>query len=115
MSIKQLCTDDKLYAFKRATGGIERSVKRWAERASTGLTDEELADALAYEIGIFGGSCGPGEIYLIYQRAGLKIWAGWESLNHVTDPPLFEGRATIAMAREVYGIRDPSDTQYSLF
>jgi hypothetical protein len=33
----------------------------------------------------------------------------------VQDKPLFAGRATIAMAREVYGIRDPSDRQASLF
>ncbi len=115
MSIKQLSAHDRLYAFKRATGGIERAAKRWAERAATGLTDEQLAEALAYEIGIFGGSCGPGELHPTYQRAGLKIWASWESMNHVTDRPIFEGRATIAMAREVYGIRDPSDMQLSLF
>ena len=115
MSIKLLSADDRLYAFKRATGGIERAAKRWAERAATGLTDEQLAEALAFEIGIFGGSCGPGEMHLTYQGAGLKIWASWESMNHVTDRPIFEGRATIAMAREVYGIRDPSDTQLSFF
>jgi hypothetical protein len=31
----------------------------------------------------------------------------------VTEKPIFEGRGAIAMAREVYGIRDPSDMQLS--
>lgn len=44
---------------------------------------------------------------------GLKIWGSWQGINHVQDRPLFEGRATIAMAREVYGIRDPADRQMS--
>jgi hypothetical protein len=115
MSIKQICAEDRLHAFMRATGGYERAAKRWTERARTGLTDEQLAQALAYEIGIFGGSCGPGELAITYQSAGLKIWASWEIINHVTEPPVFEGRSTIAMALEVYGIRDSSDTQLSFF
>ena len=115
MEIRQLAAADRLHAFMRATGGYERAAERWAERAQTGLTDEELAEALAYEIGIFGGSCGPGELAITYQGAGLKIWASWEIINHVTEPPVFEGRATIAKAREVYGICDPSDMQLSFF
>ena len=115
MEDRELTAEDRLHAFMRATGGYERSAQRWAERARSGLTDEELAKALAYEIGIFGSSCGPGELAITYQGAGLKIWAGWEVFNHVTEKPIFEGRSTIAMAREVYGIRDPSDTQLSFF
>jgi hypothetical protein len=115
MAIRELTAEDRLHAFMRATGGYERSAKRWAQLARTGLTDEELAKALAFEIGILGGSGGPEELSITYQGAGLKIWAGWEIFNHVTEKPIFEGRSTIAMAREVYGIRDPSDTQLSFF
>lgn len=79
----------------------------------TGLTDEQLAQALAKEIGIFAGSGGPGELSITYQGAGLKIWASCEIINHVTEPPEFEGCSTIAMAREVYGILDPLDRQLS--
>jgi hypothetical protein len=35
--------------------------------------------------------------------------------NLVNDAPSFEGRAAIAMAREVYGIRDPADRRLTLF
>lgn len=40
-----------------------------------GARDErrELAEALAQELGTFGGRCGPGELSLTYQGAGLKI------------------------------------------
>jgi hypothetical protein len=115
MVIRALTAEDRLHAFMRATGGYERAAARWAGRALTGLTDEQLVQALADEIGIFGGSGGPDELSITYQGAGLKIWAGWEVINHVTEPPVFEGRSTIAMARQVYGIRDPSDRQLSFF
>lgn len=112
---RPLTETEKREGFMRATGGISRSKERWAEHAARGMTDAELAEALAYEIGIFGGSGGPGTLNLTFQGAGLKIWISWESHNHVTMKPAFEGKATIAMARHVYGIKDPADKQLSLF
>ena len=61
-----------------------------------------------------GGSGGPDSFSISYQGAGLKIWASWEGINLVTDKPIFESRATIAMARHVYGIPNPDDRQLSL-
>lgn len=45
----------------------------------------------------------------------LKIWASRSAPNIVTNTPVFEGRATIAMAREGYGIRGPAGRQLPLF
>ena len=84
-------------------------------RAERGLTDEELKTALEYELGIYGGSGGPGDMSLAFQAAGLKIWADWNTV--VPDrycKPIFQGAATIRMAREVYGIKDPTDAQMAL-
>lgn len=101
----RLLTDaEKRFGFIRATGAFSGATNRWAERAARGMTDAELAEAPTFELGIFGGSCGPSELWLTYQGAGLKIWISWEIQNHVTMPPTFAGRATIAMARLVYGI-----------
>jgi len=107
--------DERLWAFRKATNGFAGSSGRWIERAVRGMTDDELAEALAFELGIMGGSGGPAQISLAFQGAGLKIWASWESINLVQDTPIFAGKATIAMAREVYGIPDPSDRQITLF
>jgi len=112
---RALTDADKRHGFIRATGGMSRAKRRWGERAARGMNDTELAEALAYEIGIFGGSCGPDDLWLTYQGAGLKIWISWESRNHVTTKPTFEGKSTIAMARLVYGIEDPADRQLALF
>lgn len=112
---RPLTHEEKLWAFRRATGGFANAGNRWAEHARTGLSDAHLEEALRYELGIMGGSCGPGQLDIAYQGAGLKIWASWDRINLVQDKPIFAGRATIAMAREVYGIRDPSDRQTSLF
>lgn len=113
--IRHLTDADRREGFMRATGGFLRSKERWAERAARGMTDAELAEALANELGIFGGSGGPGTLDLTFQGAGLKIWISWGVHNHVAMKPTFEGRATIAMARLVYGIKDPADKQLALF
>lgn len=110
-----LTEEDKRKGFLRATGGFSGAKARWAERAARGLSDADLIEALAYELGIFGGSCGPNDLWLTFQGAGLKIWISWESQNHYTARPIFEGKTTIAMARLVYGIKDPADQQLALF
>ena len=115
MTIKQLSTEDKHHAFKRATNSFKGAAERWVERAQTGMTDEELADALAFEMGISGGMGSKNELSIAYQGSGLKIWAAWSIEDRDMDNPIFEGKATIAMAREVYGIYDPSDNQLAMF
>ena len=112
---RELSQDDKLYAFKKATNGFSQSDGRWRERAARGLTDEELKAALEFELGIYGGSGGPGEMSLAFRGAGLKIWADWNTVVPDRDrKPIFQGAATIRMAREVYGIIDPTDAQMAL-
>jgi hypothetical protein len=112
---RELTADDKRIAFLRATRSMSGAAGRWKQRAATGMTDEQLAEALRYELGIFGGSsAGKDCPALTYQGNGLKIWANWEIVNHVTTPPTFQGAHTIAMARVVYGIRHPDDRQLSL-
>ena len=100
---------EKLWVFRKATGGF------LLHYAKPDMTDDELTQALARGLGIFGGSGGPGELSVAYQGAGLKIWGGRSSPNIVTDSPLFESKTTLAMAREVYDIRDPTDRQMQLF
>lgn len=112
---RPLTDADKRDCFMKATGGFARSKERWAERAVRGMSDAELAEALANELGIFGGSGGPGTLDLTFQGAGLKIWISWGVHNHVTMKPTFEGKATIRTARLVYCIKDPANKQLALF
>lgn len=95
---------------------MQGASERWAQRSARGLTDDQLTAALRFELGIFGGSSarddGPA---LTFQANGLKIWAAWEWPNHVKDKPLFQGAATMAMARQVYGVRNPEVKQLALF
>jgi hypothetical protein len=113
---RPLTPEDKRIAFMRATSGTEGAAERWRERAAKGMTGAQLADALKREMGVFGGSspregC-PG---VIFQGNGLRIWASWSIQNYVTERPVFQGAATVAMAREVYGVRDPDNGQMQLF
>jgi hypothetical protein len=106
---------ERIAGFRKATCGMAGSAARWQERAAKGMSDDELSQALAYEIGTFGGSSSPDGISVSYQAAGLKIWISWEIVNTHQTLPLFQGKATLAMARAVYGIADPSDRQMMLF
>jgi hypothetical protein len=106
---------DRIAGFRKATSGLAGAAARWQERATKGMNDDELAKALAFEIGTFGGSGGPDSLCLSYQAAGLKIWIGWETVNTHEQPPTIQGLATVAIAREVYRIKDPADNQLALF
>jgi hypothetical protein len=106
---------ERVAGFRKATCGMAGAAARWRERAARGMSDDELAKALAYEIGVYGGSGGPDCLCLTYQAAGLKIWIGWDIENTHDQPPTLQGMATVAMARIVYGIKDPADKQLTLF
>jgi len=87
-SDSSLTEDDKRAAFVEATTGFANAAERWKQRAATGLTDEQLADALRFEIGIYGGGSGPGRMATAHQGAGLKIWASWNGwINTATEQP----------------------------
>ncbi len=106
-----LSAADREDIFRTATSGF---AARYADEIAVGMTDDDLAAALAETLGIFGGSGGPGRPSVAFTGAGLRIWGGWHVVNHVTEKPLFAGKATIAMAREVYAIPNPTDAQLSL-
>ena len=107
-----LTEEDKTRAFVKATGGMVRAGQRWKERAVKGMTDEELAEALAFEMGE-GGSGDPDGLFISQNGAGLRIWASWEIQNIHTAKPVFAGHHR--QGPRGYGIRDPADRQLALF
>ena len=107
-----LTFEDKEAIFRIAAASLP---KRYAREIEAGMTDEALSAALSSVLGIFGGSYGPDQYSITYTGSGLRIWGGWHVVNHVTEAPLFAGKATIAMARQTYGISDPEQKQMELF
>ena len=107
---------DRLYAFTVSTSGSAGAADRWASRSRSGLTDDELWTALSSEIGEFGGRSGPDRMCVTYQSSGLRIWGSWHMMPIPSDNrvPLFKGLSTLAMARRVYGVADPTDMQLEL-
>ncbi|WP_370173015.1 MULTISPECIES: hypothetical protein [Hyphomonas] len=99
-------------AFRTAT----RCLIAWhGEELKQGVTDDRLRELLGRALGIFGGSGGPGQLNITYQGSGLKIWASREIHNHCQMKPTFQGEFVVKMAREIYGISDPSEDQMSMF
>lgn len=115
MEKRLLSPDDIIEALKRATNSYEGAQDRWQERARQGLTDKQLEAELAYELGIAGGSGSMNDLCIAYQRSGLKIWAGWHGADRYSGGPVLEGKRTMMLAREVYGIADPTDAQLAMF
>jgi hypothetical protein len=107
-----LTETDKLAGFKACTGGLPK----WhAEQIAAGMTDAELASVLEQVIGIMGGQSARKSCPAVsYRGAGLKIWVAWDWPDENL-PPNFAGATTIAVAREVYGIRNPEERQLQLF
>lgn len=110
--VRELTRDDKQDVFRRATSGFKR---QYFTQFGAGMTDQELEAALKQSLGIFAGSCGPNQLSVTYQGAGLKIWGSWDIINPYQLKPLFSGLRTIKMAREVYNIQDSDDVQLALF
>lgn len=108
----ELSREDKELIFKIATRGF---VHFHCDAIEKGMSDTELEAALVRSLGIFGGSGGPGKPSVSYQGSGLKIWGAWETINHVETDPLFQGKTTLKMAREIYKISDPTKKQMDLF
>ena len=108
---RSLTAADRIAAFRTATGGL---AKHFAAEIAAGMTDAQLEITLGRVMGIMGGSCGSDDLDVNYQGAGLRIWASWSWAN-MRGKPLFAGPATVAMAREVYGIANPQERQMRLF
>lgn len=90
--------------------------RRWAERVRTGLTDEQLADALKYELGDAAGFYGDDNaVNVECESNGQRIWASHGMPYRHTAEPMCQGKATLRLAREAYGIADAKEKQMALF
>lgn len=105
---RELTEPDKLFVFIRCTQAMSGAAKRWAERARKPMTDDELHNALAFEIGDCGGGGSPDGPDYHYRASGLRLWGGW-TYPREKDEPVLRDAATIAMARKIYGIKTPEE------
>jgi hypothetical protein len=72
------------------------------------MTNAQLTEALEFEIGECGGGGGPDTPDYHYRSSGLRIWGAWNSRSE-SEEPVWKGQATLAMARQVYGIKTPQE------
>lgn len=82
--MNDLTREEREWAFRKAMGGF---ALRYMKPA---MTDEELAEALALALGIFGGSGGPGELSIMCQGGRPENLGGPPpAAIGVNDKPLF--------------------------
>ena len=94
---------------------MQGASERWAQRVARAASPTNTSPKRCATNCIYGGFGGPGIRSVSHQGAGLKIWASQTAHNTVTDARVFKGAATIATARQVYGIRNPEEKQLALF
>tara|TARA_R110002072_G_scaffold187268_1_gene344049 strand:- start:361 stop:714 length:354 start_codon:yes stop_codon:yes gene_type:complete len=107
--------EEKRGVFLRAVHSYSGSKERWEKRSENPMSDEELQEALKYELGTFGGGGCRDSISIAYQGCGLKIWADRDYANFCLDEPFLQGLQTIKMARLVFNIIDAANPQTDLF
>jgi hypothetical protein len=107
----ELTAEERLRIFKRATHTFSCWYK---DKIKNPLTDEELEALLKSGLRISGGTF-PGDMSFWANGAGLRIWGSRGICMSEKGKPLFQGKQTIAMAREIYGIANPDVAQGSLF
>ena len=111
----QFSQDEKRGVFLRAVCSYQGAKKRWEKRSEEPMSDEELEEALKYELGTFGGGGCRDSISIAHQGSGLKIWADRDYANFCLDEPLYQGAQTVKMARLVFNIIDAANLQTDLF
>ena len=107
--------EEKRGVFLRAVHSYSGSKDRWEKRSEKPMSDEELQEALKYELGIHGGGGCRDSISIAHQGCGLKIWADRDHANFCLDEPFLQGAQTIKMARLVFNIIDAANPQTDLF
>lgn len=94
-----------------ATSAFARTV---SEGDPAPMSDAELAATLQNAMGVFAG-CASGLPARHLARRRPEGLGQVHIHNHVTEPPVFSGAASIRMARECYRIFTPGERQLSLW
>jgi hypothetical protein len=82
-------------ALTHVTAGADA---RWKARALTGMNDDDLKKALAFEIGDESGVSDPRTgLRVAGIGAGLRVWVGGRTADNL-DRPTFKGAETVRMA-----------------
>ena len=108
---RPLSEADKEMIFRKATASFP---VRYAAAIEDGMSDADLETALKSVLGIFGGSGGPDQPSIAFSGNGLRIWGSWKTVNLVCNKPLFAGKQTVLMTRQLYAIANPDDAQMRL-
>lgn len=103
--------EKELAGFRGALMTHQGAKERWGELRAKGANNEELLCAIRYELGIAGGSCGPGRVRVNYTggaRPSISILDDDWNCKYV-----LQGKNLLLAVREYFMIGD--GRQPSLF
>jgi hypothetical protein len=105
---RPLTDEDLDKALLRSLHSFQGAAGRWKERKKSGLSDDALKAAIAFEFGSEGGSVGPGEPSIhVKGLTNPRFWASWEINAIGKRKPDLSGKALLERVRKVMGIPTP--------
>ena len=91
---------------------IENADKRWEKLRRTGVTDEDLCEAIRYEWGLGGGQSGPDMQAISYHGgANPRFWFG-KMIGG--GKPTLQGRRLLAAVRQLMNVGLPGRIRRSV-
>jgi len=99
-------TDHNRKCLRMALMSFADAGRRWDDRAAKGLTDDELSDAVEYELGSYGGYCGD-DIQVAYKGSPSAVYIGAISPHPGPGVTEVKGKDLLDAARAEFGIPKP--------
>ena len=109
--MQQLSLFERKYSISEALGrslmSFSGAEKRWQRRVSSGLSDQALAEAIAYEFGVWGGGMQNDLYYEISGRSGSPVFTYYPEPKNLKKRKQIVGQKLIDRIRELKSVPFP--------
>ena len=109
--MQQLCLFEKKDAISEALGrslmSFSGAEKRWKRHTRKGLSDQALAEAIAYEFGIWGGGLQESLYYEVSGRSGNPIFTFYPEPEDLKKKQQLSGKPLLNRVRDLKSVPFP--------
>lgn len=108
-------SDEQRHALRRACCHYVGAESRWAALARAGASDAQIIELMNSEMGLGGGSGGPGWLGVYDKGYPPRVWMGEDCFGE-DGKPFLAGAELVHQVRLLFGIHQPApEGQLSLF
>lgn len=108
-------SEKQRHALRRACCSYVGADDRWAALASAGASDAQIIELMNSEMGLGGGSSGPGWVPVYSRGNPPRVWMG-DHCFAGAGKPFLVGAELVHQVRLLFGVHQPAAAgQLSLF